>query len=51
MREIILAFEAYAKLLNFTERLETAAGKYKVDMVTWSFLPFAVNIILNLSTI
>ena len=40
-----------ARLLNFTEKLKTASGKYLygVNMVTWSFLPFAVNVILNFS--
>ena len=46
----ILAFHAKAKLLNFTEKLKTASGKCGVNMVTSSFLPFAVNVILNLST-
>ena len=34
------------ELLNFTEKLKTASIKYRVNMVTWSFLPFAVNVIL-----
>ena len=40
--KIILAFDANAKLLNFSEKLKTASGKYCVNMVTRSFLPFAV---------
>ena len=47
--KIILAFDVDAKLLNFTEQMQTAIGIYGVNMVTWSFLPFAVNVILNLS--
>ena len=46
--KIILTFDAIAKLLNFTEKLKTASGKYRINMVTWSFLPFALNVILNL---
>ena len=34
------AFDANAKLLNFTEKLKTASGKYRVNMVTKSSLPF-----------
>ena len=45
---MILAFGANAKLLNFTEKLKTASGTCRINMVTWSFLPFAVNVILNL---
>ena len=37
------------KLLKFTEKLKTASDKIRINMVTWSFLPFAVNVILNLS--
>ena len=47
--KIILAFDANAQLLNFTEKLKTASGKCRINMVTWSFLSFAVNVILNLS--
>ena len=47
--KIILTFDANAKLFNFTEKLKTANDKYRVNMVTCSFLPFAVNVILNLS--
>ena len=47
--KIILTFHANAKLLNFTEKLKTASGKCRISMRTWSFLPFAVNVILNLS--
>ena len=32
---------------NFTEKLKTASGKYRINMVAWSFLAFAVNVILN----
>ena len=42
-----MTFDAYAKVLNFTQKLKTASGKYTVNMITWSFLPFAVNVILN----
>ena len=48
----ILAFDANAKLLNFTEKLNTARGKCRINLITWSFLPFAVlkvKVILNLS--
>ena len=40
--KIILTFDADAKLLNFTEKLKTASGKYRVNMVTRSLLPFDV---------
>ena len=33
----------------FTEKLKTVSGKYRVAMVMWSFLPFAVNVIVNFS--
>ena len=40
-------FYTNAKLKNkFTEKLKTARGKCKINMVTWSILPFAVNAIL-----
>ena len=46
-------FDANAKLLNFTEKLKTPSGKYKVNMVMWPFLSFfgqfLVNVVLNLS--
>ena len=38
----ILTFDADAKILNFTERLKTASRKFRVNIVTWSFLPLAV---------
>ena len=41
--KIILTFDFNTKLLNFTEKLKTASGKCRVNMVTWSFLPFAVQ--------
>ena len=47
--QINSGFDANAKLLNFTEKLKTASGKYRVNVVTWSFLPFGVNVFLNLS--
>lgn len=48
-----LTFDANTKLLNFTEKLKTASGKCRINVVTWSSLPFAVSIsvILNLSII
>ena len=49
--KLILAFDASAKLSNFTEKLKTASGKWRINMVTWSFLPFAVNVTLNLSIV
>ena len=45
--KIFSTFDANA-ILNFTKELKTASGKYRVDMVTWSFLSFAVSVILNL---
>ena len=42
----ILIFGVNEKLLNFNEKLKTASGRYRVDIVTWSFLPFDVNAIL-----
>ena len=47
----ILAFGANAKLLNFAYKMKTASHKCGINMVTWSFLPFAVSVILNLSII
>ena len=44
-----LAFHASANLLYFTEKLKTVSGKYRVNMVKWSFLSFAVKVILYLS--
>ena len=44
-----MAFHVNAKLLNFTLKLKIATGKWRINMVTWSFLPFAINVILNLS--
>ena len=44
---IILTFGANAKLLNFTEKLKTASDKCRMNIVAWSSLPFAVNVILN----
>ena len=48
-----MAFDANAKLLNFNEKLKTVSGKCVVNVVTWSFLPFAVcvNVVLNLCNI
>lgn len=48
-----LTFDANTKLLNFTEKLKTASGKCRINVVTWSSLPFAVSIsvILNLPII
>ena len=40
--QLILAFDANAKFLDLTEKLKTAIGKYKINMVTWSYLTFAV---------
>ena len=40
---------ANAKLLKFSEELKTANGKCRINMVTWSSLPFAVIVVLNLS--
>ena len=34
---------------NFTDKMKTASCKYRINMVTLSFLQFAVNVILNLS--
>ena len=45
----ILIFGANEKLVNFNEKLKTTSGRYRVDMVTWSFLPFDVNATLNIS--
>ena len=42
-------FDSNTKLLNIFEKLKTASGKYRVNMVTWSIRPFAVNATLNLS--
>ena len=47
--KIILAFGANAKLLDLTEKLKTESGKYRINMVTWLYLTFVVNVILNLS--
>ena len=48
--KIILAFHVNAKLpninINIPENLKTVSGKYRMNMVTWSFLPFAVSVIL-----
>ena len=44
-------FDANEKLLKFSEKLNTVSGKRRVNMVTCSFLPFAVNAILNVSII
>ena len=46
--KIILAFDTNVKLLNCIKELKTARGKYRINMVTWYFLPFAVDVILNL---
>ena len=46
--QIILAFGAKTKLLNFFEKMKIASGKYVVNMVTWLHLPFAENVVLNL---
>ena len=42
--KLILAFDANAKLFDLTEKLQTASGKYRINMVTWSYLTFAVNV-------
>ena len=34
--------DASATLLNFTVKLKSTSGKCRINMVTWSFLPFAV---------
>ena len=34
----VLAFDANAKQQDLTEKLKTASGKYRISMVTWSFL-------------
>ena len=44
-----LIFDANAKLINFTEKLKTAGDKYRVNIVTWSVLSFAINVIVYLS--
>ena len=36
-------FDANVKLLDFTQKLKTASGKCRINMVTWSFMPLAVN--------
>ena len=41
--KISLTFDANTKLLNFTEKLKTTCGNCRVNMVTWSFQPFAVK--------
>ena len=48
-----MTFDANAKLLNFSEKLKTASGKYRVNVVTWSFLPSAFHVyaMLNLSIV
>ena len=46
-----MAFDANAKQLNYTGKLKTASGKCRINMVTWSFLPFAVNVSLNLCNV
>ena len=46
---MILVFDANTKLLSFTKKLRKDKGKCGINMVTWSFLPFVVNVILNLS--
>ena len=51
IEQIILTFDANAKLLNFTEKLKTARDKCRINMVTWSFLPFAINAILKATEI
>ena len=43
---IILTLDSNPKLLNFTDKLKKTSWKYRVNMVTWSLLPFAVNVIL-----
>ena len=40
--KIVLTFDANSNVLNFTEKLKTESGKYRVNMITWSFLPFAI---------
>ena len=37
--------------LILTEKLKTASGKYGINMVTWSYLMFAVNVIFNPSNV
>ena len=44
-----MAVDANAKQRNF-KQLKTASGKCRTNMVTWSLLPFSVNVVLNLST-
>ena len=46
-----MTFDASENLHNFTEKLKTASGKQRVNMVTWSLQVFAVNAILNLSIV
>ena len=43
--------QANAKQLDYTGKLKTASGKRRINMVTWSFRPFAVKVILNLSIV
>ena len=38
----VLAFGANTKLLNFTEKRKNKSGKYRINMVTLSFLQFSV---------
>ena len=55
--KIILAFDADAKLIDFTEKekkkekLKTATGKNRLNLVTWSFLLFSANLVPNLFNI
>ena len=46
-----MTFHANSKLLNFTEKLKKASGKWRINMVTWSILPYAVNVTLILYNI
>ena len=46
-RKIVLTFDADAKLYNFNEKVKTASGKCRTNIVTLSFLSLAVNVILN----
>ena len=39
----ILGFHANAKLLDFAEKLKTASDKYRINIVTWSFVPFVIK--------
>ena len=36
----MLDFDANEKLLHFTAKLKTASDKHRINMATWSSLPF-----------